>query len=121
MEHQPVRAQRSPEMQQCIQNCLDCASICLESIPYCLEMGGRHAQPAHIRLLMACSEICKTSASYMLLDSPLHGRVCGVCAEVCAACARDCEQLGDDSQMQACAQVCWRCAESCRDMASHSA
>ena len=39
------------EMQQCIQNCLDCHSMCLNTIAYCLEQGGHHAEPSHIRLM----------------------------------------------------------------------
>jgi hypothetical protein len=106
------------EMQQCINECLTCHSICLQTVTYCLEMGGKHAEARHIQLLLACAEICQTSANFMLLGSELHTRTCGVCAEVCAQCATSCEQLGNDAQMQACAEACRRCAESCRRMAS---
>jgi hypothetical protein len=81
-------------------------------------MGGAHAEPDHIRMLIACAEICATSARFMLLGSQHHGRTCEVCAEVCAACAADCATLGDDEMMQRCADECRRCAESCRQMAS---
>ncbi|HSH79114.1 MAG TPA: four-helix bundle copper-binding protein [Herpetosiphonaceae bacterium] len=108
----------SQEMQQCIQNCTDCHRICLETVAYCLRMGGKHAEAAHIRLLLDCAEICQTSANFMIRGSDFHGRTCGVCAEVCEACAQDCEQMGDDAQMRACAEMCRRCAESCRHMAT---
>jgi hypothetical protein len=110
--------QQSPEMQQCIQNCLDCHSICLQTIQHCLAMGGKHAEPSHIRLLMDCAEICQTSANFMLRGSNLHGRTCGVCAEVCARCAEDCARMGEDSLMQQCAEACRRCADSCQRMAT---
>jgi hypothetical protein len=103
------------QMQQCIDHCLACHSVCLrEAMNHCLETGGRHSEPAHFRLMINCAEICQTSANFMLSHSALHARVCGVCAEVCEACARSCEQVSD---MDECVQACRRCAESCRQMA----
>lgn len=61
------------QMKQCIEECLDCHSICLETVTHCLEKGGRHAESNHIRLLLDCAEICQTSANYMLRHSNLHG------------------------------------------------
>jgi hypothetical protein len=109
------------EMQQCIQNCLSCHSICLSTVTHCLQQGGHHAGSGHIRLLLDCAEICQTSANFMLRGSDLHPRTCGVCAEVCTRCAEDCARFGDDAQMQACAAACRRCADSCRYMAGMAA
>lgn len=106
----------SQNMQKCIQNCLDCHGICLNTVTYCLQQGGMHAEPAHIRLMLDCAEICQTSANFMLRGSELHLSTCGVCAEVCERCATSCEQMGDDAQMKACAEMCRRCAESCLQM-----
>ncbi|HSJ58506.1 MAG TPA: four-helix bundle copper-binding protein [Anaerolineae bacterium] len=118
MERETKMAQaRSPMMQQCIEECLDCHSICLETVAHCLQMGGKHAQPQHIVMLLDCAEICQTSANYMLRESPLHGRTCGLCAQVCELCAQDCETFPDDEQMMACAEECRRCAASCEEMA----
>lgn len=107
----------SREMEQCIQNCLDCYRICLETISYCLEKGGKEAEPAHVRLLLDCVEICRTSAGFMIRRSDLHPETCAACAVVCEACAEACEAFRGDAQMTACAEVCRRCAESCRRMA----
>jgi hypothetical protein len=113
---QPAHA--SPEMEQCIDNCTECHRVCVETIAHCLQMGGKHAEASHIRLLEDCAQICQTSADYMSRGSDLHGRTCAVCAEVCRRCAEDCERMGDDAQMRRCAEVCRRCAESCQHMAS---
>jgi len=110
--------QISAEMRRCIENCSDCHNVCVETIAHCLELGGKHAEAAHIRLLMDCAEICLTSANYMLRGSELHVRTCAVCAEVCERCAESCEALGDDPLMKQCAEICRRCAESCRQMAA---
>ena len=122
MERQtPMAQERSPHMQSCIDDCLECHSICLETVTHCLQMGGKHAEPRHIRLLLDCAEICQTSANFMLRSSDLHGHTCGVCATVCTACAEDCERFRDDPQMMACAEMCRRCAASCQEMARMAA
>lgn len=107
----------SAEMQRCIQDCRNCASICLETVQYCLKLGGKHAEPGHIRLLMDCAEICQASANFMQRGSPLHMQTCAACAEVCQACAEDCERFKDDEMMAACAKACRGCEASCRQMA----
>lgn len=109
------------DMQECIDRCHSCQEACFETISHCLEMGGKHAEPEHIRMLMACAEICETSARFMLLGSEHHTRTCDVCAEICAACAEDCERFTEDGTMQRCADACRRCAESCRQMAKTAA
>lgn len=108
--------QSNPDMQRCIQDCLNCHSVCLQmATNMCLETGGRHTEPAHFRLMLNCAEICQTAANFMLTGSELHDRVCDVCAHVCTACAESCEQLGD---MQECVDACRRCAQSCEGMAA---
>ena len=108
----------SHDMQECIQNCLDCHRICLETAMHCLQMGGKHADPAHIRVLLDCAEICQTSANFMIRGSEFHSRTCAVCAEVCRRYADECEQMGPDTKMQECIDICRRCAESCSHMAA---
>jgi hypothetical protein len=105
------------EMQQCIQECLNCHSICLQTVTYCLQQGGRHAEAAHVTTLLACAEICRTSADFMLLGSELHTHTCATCAEVCDRCAESCEGFGNDQLMKVCAEACRRCAELCRRLA----
>ena len=92
--------QMSQEMVRCIEECQACHNICMESVQHCLQMGGKHAETHHIRLLLDCAEICQTSANFMLRMSDLHSRTCGVCAEVCERCAEDYEKFTDDPMMQ---------------------
>lgn len=103
-------------MAECIDHCSRCHAICVETISHCLKQGGEHADPAHIRLLEDCAQICATSADFMLRGSDLHGSTCGVCAEVCLRCAESCERLAGDDMMRECAEQCRQCAESCRKM-----
>lgn len=105
------------EMRECIDNCLSCHAVCLETISHCLALGGEHASQQHIRLLEDCVQICSASADFMLRMSDFHPQTCGVCAAVCERCADDCERMADgDELMLRCADVCRRCADSCRRM-----
>ena len=106
----------SEDMRTCIDRCLSCYSTCLGSaMTHCLEAGGKHTEPAHFRLMLACAEICRTSAHFMLLNTPHHKHTCRECAEICEECANDCERLGN---MEDCVRACRACADSCRRMAA---
>lgn len=114
----PHTAQVSKEMRECIAECLSCYSTCVETVQHCLMMGGKHSEHRHIALLLACAEICRTSAHTMLLGSDQHAAVCRACAEICRACEAECRSMGDDEVMKRCADACRRCAESCGRMGS---
>jgi hypothetical protein len=116
----PTQAMTS-EVEACIRACRDCAQTCLETVRYCLQQGGRHAEAGHLTLLLDCAQLCQTTADFMARGSEFDRVLCGACAEVCDRCAESCERFGDDQQMRACAEACRRCAESCRAMASMAA
>lgn len=117
MSHHLTATSLSSEMQECIHNCSDCHDVCLAQVLHCLEMGGEHAAPAHIRLLLDCADACGTSRDFMLRSSEFHSRTCGICADICEKCADECERLADgDEQMLKCAEICRVCADSCRRM-----
>jgi hypothetical protein len=106
------------DMRRCIQLCQDCHVLCIQMIGHCLQLGGRHAAPDHIRLLTDCAQMCATTADFMARGSSLHDRTCGLCAEICRLCAESCKQLqGDDQLVKQCAEMCRGCAESCERMA----
>ena len=119
MTHQSMAAHTgvSNDMQMCIEICQECHATCLETVMHCLAMGGPHATPEHIGLMLDCVDICRTSADFMLRGSPRHTLTCSACAEVCEACAVDCDRFEDDF-MKECVMVCRRCAASCREMAA---
>lgn len=105
-------------MQDCIDICTECLQSCEQLIWHCLERGGEHASVAHIRLLQDCANLCALSAKFMLRQSPLHTRICSVCAEACLQSAVSCEKIGrEDAEMKSCAEVCRQCADSCNEMA----
>ena len=112
----PMHHQTSPEMAACIDACLNCYRTCTEmAFGHCLEVGGEHVAKPHFTLMVACAEICRTSAHFMLIGSEHYQHLCRECAEICEQCAAECERLGD---MAACVAACRACAESCRAMAA---
>lgn len=107
------------DMRQCIDLCGECAATCFSTaMNHCLEQGGEHVKPEHFRLMMACVDICKTSAAVMMTGIKQHVEVCRACAEICNACADSCERIAG---MEECASVCRQCAESCEAMSKPSA
>lgn len=106
----------SAEMQSCVEECLRCHAICFSTaMNHCLEAGGEHVEKRHFTLMIACAEICRVSADFMLIGTPHHRHLCAECAEICSECADDCERIGD---METCVDACRRCAASCRLMAA---
>ena len=110
--------QLSEEMLRCIELCFDCHKACVQTLQYCLQQGGPHAEPQHVRLMMDCAEICQTSANFMLRGSPYHPITCLACAEVCRGCEEACRAFDDDEQMRLCADACASCADHCERMAA---
>lgn len=105
----------SESMKACIEDSLHCYQACLgAAMHHCLEVGGEHIEPSHFRLMMACAEICRTAAHFMLLGSEHYKHVCRECAEICDQCAAACDRLGD---MQECVEASRRSAKSCRIVA----
>ena len=94
--------QLSPEMRHCIDECLRCYSVCLSmAMNHCLEVGGEHVAPQHFRLMMACAEICRTAAHFMLIGSEHHRHTCAECAatRTVASSGADVELTARSSQV----------------------
>jgi hypothetical protein len=112
----PNHMAMSEQMSRCIETCLACYKTCLSTaMNHCLETGGKHVEPKHLRLMMACAEICRTSAHFMLINTPHHKHTCRECAEICAECAENCASIGG---MDECVAMCRACSESCRAMSA---
>lgn len=104
------------DMSTCIDDCLRCYRTCLDAVAICsLAREGAGRESGHVRLMMACAELCRTAAHLMLLRSPHHVRVCEQCATVCAECAKECERVGG---LEECVEACEFCADSCQAMSN---
>lgn len=80
-------------MRQCAEECLNCHAVCASTLAYCISKGGEHLEPAHLRSLMDCAEICRTSASFLLRGSEQHSTTCNACVVICERCAESCEKM----------------------------
>jgi hypothetical protein len=101
-----------------IQACWACRQECQDMLfNHCLEIGGKHLDPDHVRIMMDCIEMCQTAADAMVRRSPVHAVICTACAEVCDACADSCQKVGGVG-MELCADACRECAALCRQMAN---
>ncbi len=100
--------------QNLVEECLRCYRSCFGmAMTHCLERGGAHVEAGHFRIMMACAEICRTTAHFALMNSRHAPHVARECAEICEQCASDCARLGD---MDDCAEQCRRCAKACREV-----
>jgi hypothetical protein len=81
-------------MEQCIENCTNCHRICLETAArhFAGESSPR-LEEQHVRLLLDCAEICRTSADFMMRGSVMHQHTCRACAEICRRCAESCREM----------------------------
>lgn len=101
------------EIQQCIQDCLKCNTVCLQTAENYQQAGSDRDKFEHISELQDCAEMCMTAAHFMQHDSPLYGFVCQTCALVCTHCAGECELRGETD----CANACRACAWCCDQLA----
>jgi len=94
-----------------------CRDVCQTTFfSHCLESGGDHLNPSHVKIMLDCIAICQVTADSLRRSSPMHAYICKLTALVCDQCAKSCEAVGG-MEMQNCAKVCRDCAASCRDMA----
>jgi hypothetical protein len=101
----------SAEVIRCIDDCERCHRVCLRTaMTYCLEQGGEHVEPPYFRLMLACAQMCSTTADALLSAFASYEQMCALCANICRTCAASCERIGD---MEECVEICRRCAERC--------
>jgi hypothetical protein len=104
------------EARECATNCFECQRTCIETMGHCLSLGGRHADSAHLELMMDCADICGLHSRFLARGSEFHHHLSAACRDICDACADSCRKRGDDERMKECEAVCRRCAESCERM-----
>ena len=99
------------EIQQCIQDCLECHAVCKRTADACRKAGGEHGTDEHVNMLLDCAEICLTAVHFMQHNSPLYGYVCQATAQVTNHCAGECERMGDVDCANACRNASWSCEQ----------
>lgn len=98
---------------QSIQSCWECRNDCQETLfNRSLDMGGRHLEERHVKLMLDCIAVCQTAADMMTRHSSMYDVICGACAKICMACAESCQSIGG-AEMIRCADSCRACAACC--------
>lgn len=107
--------QLSQQIRDAIKALQHCHATCHSmAMTHCLEMGGEHAAPQHLRLMLDCAALCAFTADALGRKTQFHGRFAALCAQVCETCAADCEAVGE---MDDCVTACRDCAAACKGIA----
>jgi len=103
------------QVRETIEALQHCHAICSSmAMTHCLEMGGEHARPQHLRLMLDCAGLCAFTADALGRKSQFHNSFAALCADVCETCAKDCAALDG---MEDCVQACRDCARLCTQVA----
>jgi hypothetical protein len=108
--HILTRRKVGKKRQERIELSLKCYRVCLQTVSYCLQKGGRYVEDVDLRLLFECADACNTTVSMMMRGATLQADACGVQDRIRERCAEVCEQFSDDPQMARCARLCRHCA-----------
>ena len=81
---------------------------------HCLEMGGEHVAPDHLRLALLCGENCGTSAKFLMSNSDLHKEPVAFLSRAAPIARMTAKRLGD---MDECVDVCRACANPAKKLA----
>lgn len=106
----------SAEMQQCLAAVVESERMCMETMTYCLQQGGRMADESLIRALQDASDFCRLTTELLYRRSEWHGRASAMAAEVVGQTARRCTEFGDDAQLKTCSEACLRAASCAKRM-----
>jgi hypothetical protein len=104
------------EMEECIQECLNCHRVCMQVFSHLLtlESDAQPATPDQLRLLLDCAQLCALCADFLIRASEFDTSLSHLCREACRRCQQMCETLGQiDLMVPGCAVACARCANAC--------
>lgn len=108
---QTTGAASAAECQSCLDACLACHALCLDTALHCLQSDPA-ADAGMIRMLLDCAEICRTNAELLRADGdPLEASM--VCGMVYEQFARECDGLAGDPQLRRCAEAMRACVDAC--------
>ncbi|WP_374029344.1 four-helix bundle copper-binding protein [Bdellovibrio bacteriovorus] len=113
----PINQIQDSDTAKCINSCLSCARICIETLHYCLDQKGTAYSGKLLALLQFCSDACNLSAKLMIAESEFHHQACELSFQLCDTCAVECARYEGDDVIEMCAEACRDCAEACRGMA----
>jgi hypothetical protein len=105
------------EVQNGINACMECHTVCEETFNYSLQRGGKYVDTRLLCTIMDCSDMTRMCADMCMRKSTMSAEMSAMCARICDMCRDMCMRMPDDQQMARCAEACLKCAEACRMMA----
>jgi hypothetical protein len=107
----------NPWLRDAVTDCIDGSVLCKETISYCLEEGAAsHAEL--IVSLLSCSDVCRTTSDFIVIEGDLAAESSQFCAVVCERSAERCDLVPGDEQLQLCAEGLRRIAATCLAVAA---
>ena len=106
--------QLSQEEKDCVDLCLGCYRTCVRTAIIAMSDSESSSQREFHRHLMACGEICRTMAHFILVGSDYYKPVAKACAEICERSVHHCKGLG----VTGCVDICQACANACRQIST---
>lgn len=102
---------------QVIDDCMEAYKICRQTAAYCVNEGGRLAEPHRIQILHDCAEINLAMADFLSRASRFHSELGKLCIEITRACAESISQEEhDDPQLRITYAVCEGAIRACEEL-----
>lgn len=103
-------------MKSCIDACIACAIECERCASACLKENDITTLIQCISLDRECAIVCNAAAHLMSVGGEHAHLLCGPCAAICDACAKECEKNSEFEHCRQCAEICRKCAQECSEM-----
>lgn len=105
------------QFQECIDVCLECASICSQTTSACINSFNIKELRRCIQLTTDCADVCAVAAELMSRNSEFAERFSQLCIKTCHACAAECDRFASMNEFcKLCAEACRFCAFKCEEI-----
>ena len=102
------------QFQDCIDACLECASICNQCAVNCLNDSDVSKLRRCIQLATDSADVCLIVSELLSRNSEFAENFSRLCTTTCDACAEECEKFASENEYcKLCADVCRYCADKC--------
>ena len=109
---------------QCIEECTDCAAVCLACADACLGEDAVGDLVRCIRLNLDCADVCAATGAALTRQTkvevePVRALV-QACVVACSRCSEESERHAEHHEhCRVCAERCRACQKACEDVLSN--
>lgn len=91
---------------------LKCSAFCKFCANQCLNEHNIEMLKDCIRLDNDCSDVCETTANYLIRESGFCNDLVKICEQICRQCSDECLKH-EHEHCKECAKICKECEEMC--------